>query len=88
MTDPPPNPADLVAKIDRLITVVEAKGERIADLERRLAKPADAHLTAKQAAEYLGIAYGTFRKIATQIPRTKNGRYRREDLDKYSRRKK
>lgn len=40
------------------------------------------YLTAKEAAAYLGIAYSTFRKRATQIKRMpQTGRYRREDLD-------
>jgi len=42
------------------------------------------YLTGRQAAAYLNIAYGTFRNYATRIRRTRFGRYRREDLDKFA----
>ena len=44
-------------------------------------------LTAREAAAYLRVSYGTFRNWATQITRTRHGRYRREDLDRFAQRK-
>lgn len=43
------------------------------------------YLTAKEAAAYLNVAYGTFRHIATRIRRCRHGRYHRDDLDAYAR---
>jgi hypothetical protein len=46
---------------------------------------ASPYLTARQAAAYLGIAYGTFRNKATRIRKMpQTGRYRREDLDAFA----
>jgi hypothetical protein len=44
------------------------------------------YLTAKEAAVYLGLTYGTFRHKATKIRRTKHGRYTREALDDFAKR--
>ncbi|MCE9560576.1 MAG: helix-turn-helix domain-containing protein [Planctomycetes bacterium] len=42
------------------------------------------YLTAKQAAAYLNVQYGTFRNWATQIKKTRTGRYTREALDYFA----
>jgi excisionase family DNA binding protein len=42
------------------------------------------YLTAREAADYLNVSYGTFRNWATRIKRAKTGRYRREDLDQFA----
>jgi hypothetical protein len=43
------------------------------------------YLNSRQAAEYLGISYSTFRKKAVRIRRQPGtGRYRREDLDEFA----
>lgn len=42
------------------------------------------YLTAREAAAYLRVTYGTFRHWAVKITRSKTGRYRREDLDKFA----
>lgn len=42
------------------------------------------YYTAREAAAYLRIAYGTFRNWATQIKRNNLGRYHRADLDRFA----
>lgn len=42
-------------------------------------------LTAVEAARFLNIAYGTFRKVATRIKRCRHGRYHVDDLLAYAR---
>lgn len=49
------------------------------------ALPESPYLTAKEAAAYLRVSYGTFRNWATKIKRHRTGRYRREDLDEFAR---
>ncbi len=80
------------AALDALAVVTERARGRVGngqqnaeqiDREVELRSP---YLTARQAAAYLGISYSTFRKKARLIkvmPGTY--RYRREDLDEYSR---
>jgi len=46
------------------------------------------YLTAREAAHYLGMTYGTFRNIATRITRTAHGRYTRTALDSFASKKK
>mgnify|MGYP001153130515 CR=1 FL=1 len=67
---------------------------RGANVLRRFFPPPDAppappavpspYLTAEEAAAYLRISYGTFRNHAHKIPKTRHGRYRIADLDKYA----
>lgn len=69
-------------------------GEVLAEIRNRLisiesllspAPGANAHLTAREAADYLRISYSTFRKKATKIRRQPGtGRYRVEDLDDFA----
>jgi hypothetical protein len=51
-------------------------------------QPPSPYLTARQAAAYLNVSYGTFRNWATQIKRTKTGRYRKDDLDHFAQNRK
>lgn len=56
---------------------------KLASITERVQPPV--YLTSKQAAEYLGIPYGTFRHLATRITRMPGiKRYRREDLDSFA----
>lgn len=80
---------DIEIQIGKLLTLVELKAEKLERIENRLAaggpSPAPLHLNARQAAEYLGIPYSTFRKKAVRIRRSQTtGRYRREDLDEFA----
>lgn len=70
-----PTAAELVARIERDLN----------DLKTLLGKaPSKEYMTAKEAADYLNVTYGTFRNWATRIKRSKTGRYRREDLDHFA----
>ncbi|VTR94097.1 unnamed protein product [Gemmata massiliana] len=56
--------------------------EVLGDQGRGVVSP---HLTAEEAASYLGVAYSTFRKKATRIKKQPStGRYRIEDLDEFA----
>jgi hypothetical protein len=62
--------------------VAELQALGIIDQEQP--KPDSPYLTAKQAARYLNVAYGTFRNWAYHIPKTRTGRYTREALDHFA----
>ncbi|OWK46591.1 helix-turn-helix domain-containing protein [Fimbriiglobus ruber] len=63
----------------------EALAAREKAKTKQPARPVDSpYLTAREAATYLNVSYGTFRNWAVQIKRQKTGRYRKEDLDHFA----
>jgi len=80
---------DCLVTLGRLAVIFARIGEALSQLPPPAASPPEAripspYLTAKGAAEYLNVGYGTFRNWATKIRRTRTGRYRREDLDNFA----
>ncbi|OWK46594.1 helix-turn-helix domain-containing protein [Fimbriiglobus ruber] len=61
----------------------EARAAR--EKAKQPARPVDSpYLTAREAALYLNVSYGTFRNWATKIKKQKTGRFRKEDLDNFA----
>lgn len=73
-------PAELLARIERDLTELKAALGIGPDKSYRDTP----YLTAKEAAAYLNVSYGTFRNWATRIKRSRTGRYRRDDLDHFA----
>lgn len=74
----------LLERTQRAESKLELLLKKFELLEARLEKPPESHLTAKQAAAYLGVAYSTFRGWACSIRQQKTGRYRKQDLDHFA----
>ena len=76
-------PAEVVAMRSLIAEMRALVADAVGGAEK--APAADSpYLTAKQAAAYLNVSYGTFRHRAKNIKRTRTGHYRREDLDHFA----
>ena len=70
--------------VDKELAEEAEAGERPEPPQPVGINPGAKYLTAREAAAYLGLTYGTFRHKAARIRRTRHGRYTREALDRFA----